>query len=126
MIGPSIPAHLLEQSDNEDGAPEPSTLESIGPQLPSSTSQDDHEEGEDEDAWMPALPPDLELAPVRVIGPSIPTSIPPPSSVQEPDDLDDDYGPMPLPAGSHAGDDAHSGVREFIEREERRKKELEV
>jgi hypothetical protein len=126
MIGPSVPAHLLKRRDDEDEMPEPSTSKSIGPQLPPSASQDDQEEEEDEDAWAPALPPDLEPAPVRVIGPSMPASIPLSSPAQKQYDFDDDYGPMPLPVGSRASDDAGSGVREFIEREERRKKEIEV
>lgn len=126
MIGPSIPAHLSKQRDDKDGPepePEQSTSTTIGPELPPSASQNNDE---DEDAWAPALPPDLEPAPVRVIGPSIPTRNSLPSHLQEQYDPDDDYGPMPLPAGSRAAYDTDSGVREFIEREERRKKELEV
>jgi hypothetical protein len=125
MIGPSAPAHLLKRRDAEGETPKPSTSKYIGPQLPPSASQDDDHE-EDEDAWAPALPPDLEPAPVRVIGPSMPASIPLSSPAQKKYDSDDDYGPMPLPVGSRASDDAGSGVREFIEREERRKKEIEV
>ena len=119
-----IPAHLSKQRDDKDG-PEQSTSNTIGPELPPSASQK-NDDDDDEDAWAPALPPDLEPAPVRVIGPSIPTRNSLPSHLQEQYDSDDDYGPMPLPAGSRAACDADSGVREFIEREERRKKELEV
>lgn len=126
MIGPSIPAHLLQRRDDEDHTPEPSTSEYSGLQLPPSNTQGDSEdENDDENAWAPALPPDLEPPPARVVGPSIPTHLPP-SLSQEQYDSDDDYGPMPLPAGSRSADDAGSGVREFIEREERRRKEVEV
>jgi hypothetical protein len=126
MIGPSIPAHLSKQRDDKD-EPEPSTSNPIGPELPPSASRENDDDDDGDDAWAPALPPDLEPASTRVIGPSIPTRNFPPSHLQEQyDSDDDDYGPMPLPASSRAAYDADSGVREFIEREERRKKELEV
>lgn len=130
MIGPFIPAHLLKTDDGSEGdeeeagpklpAPEPKTAPiapQIGPSIPGAAEEDD-----DEDSWAPELPPDLPVASSsrRVIGPSFPTRGP-----YDEDDDDDDFGPMPLPAGS-SRDDEHDAVKEFIEREERRKKELEV
>ncbi|TFK47984.1 hypothetical protein OE88DRAFT_1611754, partial [Heliocybe sulcata] len=77
------------------------------------------EEEEEEDDYVPALPPDLMAArnagpPKRVIGPSFP----PPR--YEDEEEDEDIGPAPLPA--HAGPVVEDGVREFLEREERRRK----
>lgn len=130
MIGPSVPAHLLKHHENDDDqGPQPSTSTSIsvavaGPQLPPYTTPSTAED-DDDGSWMPELPPDLAPPPPRMIGPSIP-SRPLPASAGTEDDSDDDYGPMPLPAGAQANDDAGSGIREFIEREERREKELQV
>ena len=42
----------------------------------------------------------------------------------EDDDDDDDVGPRPLPAGYAV--EEKDGVQEFLEREERRRKQLEV
>ncbi|KAG8712899.1 hypothetical protein FRC08_013949 [Ceratobasidium sp. 394] len=139
MIGPSIPAHLLNRSQDEDGPPEagPSSLgprsttppaPSIGPSIPAHllkpTQPPTDDQDEDEDAFLPALPPDLPVstkpAPTaRQIGPTFP-SRPPPDS-----DSDDDYGPMPLPAGAEPSHDENDGVREFIEREKRREQQIE-
>jgi hypothetical protein len=119
MIGPSTPAHLIKRDDEDK--PLPSASNPIA-QLSSSK---DHEE-EDEDAWAPALPPDLEPPPARVIGPPKPASMPMSAPTNDQYDSDDDYGPMPLPAGAQMVDDVGSGVHEFIQREEHRKKELEV
>ncbi|EPQ61252.1 hypothetical protein GLOTRDRAFT_135771 [Gloeophyllum trabeum ATCC 11539] len=139
-IGPQIPPHLLNQT-------KPSTSdddEEAGPQLPpehASANRSDEQRGQkqeeeesDEDDYVPALPPDLAASrragpslpslsppraspPKRVIGPSFP-----PPSFQEDDD-DDEVGPVPLPAG--AGPVEEDGVREFLEREERRRKAAE-
>ncbi|KAG9098224.1 hypothetical protein FRC07_010677, partial [Ceratobasidium sp. 392] len=90
---------------------------------------DGEDEDEDEDAFLPALPPDLPgptttnpalaPAPTKQIGPTFP-SRPPPDS-----DSDDDYGPMPLPAGVDSSYDENDGVREFMEREKRREQQIE-
>lgn len=129
MIGPAIPSNLNRADDgDEEEGPQQSTSSAavIGPQIPASLAAKAapaEDEDEDEDSWAPSLPPDLAPPPPRVIGPSFPG----PSSRSRYDhDSDDDYGPMPLPAGFQVEEDAGSGVREFIEREERRKKELEV
>jgi hypothetical protein len=41
------------------------------------------------------------------------------------EDDDDDYGPMPLPSGSTTDDGGHE-IREFVERADKRRKELEA
>lgn len=105
-IGPSIPAHLLASKTTEKQAdPYP---------LPDDDDDDD-------DSWAPSLPPDLVKS--RTVGPSLPTA----QEREEADEAEDDdgYGPMPLPAG-YVLDDSWDGVKEFMEREERRRKDLEV
>lgn len=100
MIGPSIPEHLLKGK----------------------SKQVEEDESSDDD-YGPALPPELQqAAPAkRVVGPSFPTG-PPPADDSEDDD--DDVGPMPLPAGYVVPET--SGVQDFLEQEERRRKALEV
>lgn len=146
-IGPQLPVHLqqptadIHDDDDDDDTPGPS----VGPQIPAHliagpskpiltpkpTDQDDDEES-NEDDYGPALPPDLlaaRSAPTakRVVGPSFPapqTHDRHRSGCDDDSDDDDDVGPMPLPAGiSFAEED---GVREFMEREERRRKQIEV
>lgn len=138
MIGPSIPAHLLKPAQPDDAGPSSpprSTTPpaSIGPSIPTHLLKSapppppDDDEEDDEDAFLPALPPDLPgpsaqpQPPPRQVGPTFP-SRPPPDS-----DSDDDYGPMPLPAGAAVEEeDDNDGVREFIEREKRREQQIEV
>ncbi|KAH8922276.1 hypothetical protein BT69DRAFT_1282387 [Atractiella rhizophila] len=86
----------------------------------------------DEADYTPALPPDLLPAKASTssppkpptIGPSRPTfadlSVPISRPLPAPDDSDDDYGPMPLPAGVSAPE---SDVRsEWMAREEERER----
>ena len=81
---------------------------------------------EEEDDYAPALPPHLAAArsagPAKVIGPALPSAMG--MSRYEDDDDDDDVGPRPLPAGYAV--EEKDGVQEFLEREERRRKQLEV
>ncbi|KAG5643047.1 hypothetical protein DXG03_001625 [Asterophora parasitica] len=140
-IGPELPPHLLQRSEEENEV-------SVGPQIPShllnpqnTAAADDDDE---EDDYVPELPPDLAATrsagpslpeaggsgsgstseSKRVVGPSMP-SYPPTydpkyHTTYNDDSDDDDFGPKPLPAGvKHAETDA---VREFMEREERRRK----
>jgi hypothetical protein len=131
-IGPEFPAHLLRVGE-EDHA----TGSVVGPQIPQrllNLAQDD----EEEDDYIPALPPDMVAT--RFAGPSaskpstskpVGVSMPPPGRSydsrhfsDDDDDSDDDVGPKPLPSGvKHAETDA---VREFMEKEEKRRKELEA
>ena len=138
-----------EDSDEEAGPkPEASVGPSIGPQIPtrpansagpSITTQDEDED----DDYGPSLPPDLlakrsgpsssaarTTSPARspsppgpsrrIVGPTLP------GRVQQSYDDDDDYGPMPLPEGAQKMDSVSEGVREFLEKEERRRQQAEV
>lgn len=141
MIGPDLPSHLQSKSTPVPEDDEPEAGPSIGPQVPTSllsssaapayAPQDG--EDEEEDDYVPELPPDLAAARsaeskdnaprARPQGPAFPSSVGRSRQDDESDD-DDDYGPMPLPAGYVAKE--KSGVEQFLEREERRKKMLEV
>ncbi|CAE6363871.1 unnamed protein product [Rhizoctonia solani] len=138
MIGPAIPAHLIKGSQNteddeEETGPLPAAGRSTtpptvaGPAIPQHllkysepTTQQD--EDDDDDDFMPALPPDLagpsKPAP-RQIGPTLPSRPPPEDS-----ESDDDYGPMPPPAGLSSYE-SNDGVKEFLERERRREENIE-
>jgi hypothetical protein len=139
MIGPEIPTQFLTNrstTPNDDEAEEagPSLPPSIGPEIPAAvqkrTPSADKQEDEDEDDYVPQLPPDLAAArnapsgssAKRVQGPSFPTG--PPRPTYGSDDEDDDVGPMPLPAGVVL--EEKDGVTEFLEKEERRRKQIEV
>ncbi|TDL22310.1 hypothetical protein BD410DRAFT_898265 [Rickenella mellea] len=141
-IGPELPPHLLKQTSEAD-VEEDDPQSSIGPALPPHlsnlplvTDQADEDEEEDEDAYVPELPPGLSVSRTapqppstaspplpastsskRILGPSLPTQN------RYGDDEDDDYGPMPMPEGHRQ--DAGDGVREFMEKEEKRRKEVE-
>ena len=90
-------------------------------------------EEEGDDSYAPALPPDMlpsaQSATSKLIrGPMLPLL---PGHLRRnanDDDVDDDdYGPMPLPeSASVSHDEDGDGVRDFLEKEERRKKNLEV
>ncbi|KAG2340302.1 hypothetical protein BDR05DRAFT_890106 [Suillus weaverae] len=109
-IGPQIPAHLLP------------TVASV-------------EDSDEDDDYTPALPPDLAAS--RTAGPSLSSkselNTPPPkrqyvgpslpgSQAPYDDDSDSDVGPQPLPAAYASRIKGKSGVEEFLEREERRRK----
>ncbi|TFK84870.1 hypothetical protein K466DRAFT_209697 [Polyporus arcularius HHB13444] len=134
MIGPDLPPHLLAQSsshpedDNSDSDIGPAPP--IGPIIPPSVSVSQkpppaEEEEDDEDDYAPALPPELAAARAstskKVLGPAFPPSVAGPYYGD--DDDDDDVGPRPLPAGYVI--EEKDGVQEFLEREERRRKQLE-
>jgi len=131
-----MPPHLLkanitEDSDTDQDTVGPSAV--AGPQIPPGvqlpTTLPDDEEDE-EDAYVPALPPDLRAKsyssnppqphsqprPPNIIGPSFPSRI-------DYDSDDDAYGPMPLPSGAQL--EEKDGVDEVLEREERMKKAAE-
>lgn len=181
MVGPEIPAHLL-QNTNAGTSPEEETSSndkqnSIGPQIPKNLHVEEggesdgqqpqvgphippeflqqqrrgeEEEEEEEEDYTPALPPELlaqrsqPLAtqpkvilrepqlrssvaepnpPRRRMGPSFP---PHPSYQHlDEDSDDDDVGPKPLPSGLQPMHEKDA-VAEFIEREERRRKNEEI
>ncbi|KAG6865827.1 hypothetical protein C0991_011446 [Blastosporella zonata] len=138
-IGPELPLHLQQRSEE----PEPAI---VGPEIPPALLKQQSAEDDDEDDYVPELPPHLLAS--RSTGPSAPStsssrsneekrvsgpSMPAYPPIYDPkyhsayheddDDDDDDFGPKPLPAGvQHAQSNA---VQEFMEREERRRKEAE-
>ena len=139
MIGPDIPAHLLAQPsthEEDDASDSEAGPVPIGPEIPSSVSTSEprprasaptEEEEDDEDDYAPALPPELAAARAstskKVLGPAFPPSVAA-AHYDDDDDDDDDVGPRPLPAGYVI--EEKDGVQEFLEREERRRKQLEV
>jgi hypothetical protein len=110
-------------------------MSSIGPQIPTyllPTVAPAEDSGEEDD-YTPALPP--ELAAARSAGPSLPSrsksppkrqyvgpSLPSSQAPYDDDDSDSDVGPQPLPAAYASQVEGKSGVEEFLEREERRRK----
>ncbi|KAH9927426.1 uncharacterized protein BXZ73DRAFT_48808 [Epithele typhae] len=139
MIGPDVPAHLLapdsttpdDDSDTEAGPAPPS---SIGPQIPASVTagpsrsapkaEAAEAEEEDEEDYAPALPPHLAAArEKRVLGPAMPSAARARRYEDEEDEDEEDVGPMPLPYGVVL--EEKDAVQEFMEREERRRKQLE-
>lgn len=134
-IGPEIPAHLLNRhntgGEGHDTDPNPSVGPHIPPELLAQAQSDDEED------YVPALPPDMIAS--RSAGPSnssnstskhlgISMLVPVTSSYDSrhysDDEDDEDVGPKPLPSGmKHVKTDA---VKEFMEKEEKRRKELEV
>ena len=147
--GPQIPAHLLQQStlsiydedDDDNDGPQPATT--IGPSIPAEYLKTQESLVDDSDDDGPDLPPHLgkgsckeegrEGLPtsgpstgMRQVGPTFPSYAPTydPTTYHNSEDDDDDFGPKPLPAGmQHQQTDA---VKEFIEREEKRRKLAEV
>ncbi|KZT09055.1 uncharacterized protein LAESUDRAFT_723354 [Laetiporus sulphureus 93-53] len=133
--GPQIPPELLAKPAESTPKEE---HESIGPQIPpavfSEPAQTATAEGEDEDEYAPALPPDLlaarqgghatrEPAGKRTIGPTFPPSMGGVQRSYEDEEDEDDYGPRPLPGGVVL--EEKDAVQEFLEKEERRRKQME-
>jgi hypothetical protein len=116
-IGPAIPAHLLRKTSTEEEGNVP-----INPLHNGSAGEEDED---DDDSFVPELPPDLATSKpsASVIGPTLPAHFSRPQD--DGTDSDEDYGPSPLPPGVQL-DEEGSGVREFIEKEQRRMKEVEV
>ncbi|EJD55130.1 hypothetical protein AURDEDRAFT_178939 [Auricularia subglabra TFB-10046 SS5] len=105
-----------------------------GPQLPPHLQRTGAADSDDDDDYAPALPPDMigpkrpAPSPPRVVARPAPPSpprihAPAPRPAAYDDDSDDDVGPKPLPA--HLQHDEEDGVRAFIEREERKLKNIE-
>jgi len=82
---------------------------------------ENNDSGADEDAYGPALPP--ALAARRAQPAPAPRSAPEPTVDDE--SSDDEIGPRP-PAPSTSKQAADDGIREFLEREQRRKELAEV
>jgi len=143
-IGPELPPHLLNLQESS-GSGEDRGNRTIGPQIPPELvnrpppKEGSEEEDDDDDDYVPALPPDLLAArsgafpssssiagpSKKVVGPSLPPSYPITyGQGQYDDDSDDDVGPKPLPVGMKSQE--ADGVRQFMEKEEKRRKEVEV
>jgi hypothetical protein len=124
-IGPAIPSHLLNRQSTSD-ADEEDSPQVAGPQLPPQAPPDEEDDSEDE--YAPALPPDMIASSSKkpVVGPTMPPAYPPTYDrrVQyHADDSDDDVGPRPLPAGVRF--EERDAVKEFMEKEEKRRREVE-
>lgn len=110
MIGPTLPPHLRKDAADQQ-----------------ERAEDDNDDAE-EDAYGPALPPSLAA---RRGKPSAPAPVPSPprqevhKHVEDDESSDDEIGPRP-PAPSTSRRAADDGVREFLERERRRKELAEV
>src|SRR5882757_1679939 len=147
-IGPQIPARLVQPStlniydeDDDNDGPKPAVAvgpsipaeflkapllvnDDDGPDLPSHLRKGSHKQA----GPMPTPGPSTGK---RQVGPTFPSYAPTydPATYhdgedEDDDDDDDDFGPKPLPAGmQHQQTDA---VKEFIEREEKRRKLAEV
>ncbi|ODO01695.1 hypothetical protein I350_06521 [Cryptococcus amylolentus CBS 6273] len=130
-IGPTLPPHLAHLVRNRSSSASPPPE---GPAPPQPADDDE------EDDYLPALPPHLQNRQSNPrpagpsLGPTFPTSGPSrppaapaagPSFEEEDDDSDDEIvGPVPVPS-AYADDDPDAGVREFLEREERMRKDAE-
>ncbi|KAI0063235.1 hypothetical protein BV25DRAFT_1824826 [Artomyces pyxidatus] len=130
-IGPQIPSEIAASSSYSTTPPPPSIGPSVGPQLPQLASDTpaaqapryEEEEEEEEDDYAPALPPDLAAArssaPRRQYGPARG----PRREEEEEDSDEDDVGPTPLPVGVQQAE--RDPVREFMDKEEQRRKAIE-
>lgn len=102
MIGPTLPPHLRrDKAEQGDRAKD---------------NDSDGDEDEDEDGYGPALPPALAA---RRAQPA-----PAPEPTVEDESSDDEIGPRPPSSTSRQAPD--DGIREFLERERRRKELAEV
>ncbi|KAJ7649382.1 hypothetical protein DFH06DRAFT_553287 [Mycena polygramma] len=127
-IGPAIPSHLLNRpsttTDDDEAGPQPA-----GPQLPPPVQQTGADDDDSEDDYAPALPPDMVASSSKkpIVGPTMPPAYPPTYDrrvqYHDPNDSDDDVGPRPLPAGVNF--EERDAVKEFMAKEEKRRKEVE-
>ena len=122
MIRPAIPGSAKRSTT-------PEVRPSAGPQIPTdylARESVDGEKEEEEDDYVPELPPDLAAQRTaqraRVLGPSLPSA----AQNSYDDSDDDDVGPMPLPAHLNSQQEEKSAVEEFLEREKRRQQAIEV
>ena len=155
-IGPELPPHLQNKLQDSSQSDEEEETSVVGPQIPlhlaagpskppsqhsprattEARKEEEEESDSDEDNYGPALPPELlasrskSSTSAKVVGPSLPQhhNINQNHDRRYGDDADEDsdvdVGPMPLPAGISFEEE--DGVREFMEREERRRKQIEV
>ncbi|KIL61870.1 hypothetical protein M378DRAFT_82004 [Amanita muscaria Koide BX008] len=125
MIGPALPPHLVAQGDGEEQDV------SIGPQIPvhllAQKSTTPPLEEDDEDGSVP-LPEPRKQAQTsgpsssvarRPIGPVLPSY-----ALNDEDEDEDEVGPRP-PSYYGVQHDVDDGVRQFMEVEEKRRKQIE-
>lgn len=125
-IGPQISAHVANPAAPSSAVGDDDDEEDYGPALPpnllvkrSGNSSSTAKDGSSARSPSPSGPSR------RILGPSLPGRDQ--HSYNDDDDTDDDdYGPRPLPEGTQKTDGVSEGVREFLEKEERRRKEIEV
>ncbi|GAA5889191.1 hypothetical protein JCM6882_000671 [Rhodosporidiobolus microsporus] len=140
-------AALADPSGSASDPPPASAGPSAGPHLPTAPPADEDDSDDDYGPALPpdlvkgpvagpTLPPPVAGPSKASIGPQLPPHLaggrpsPPPAPSSRPiagpsrpppayaaDDSDDDFGPMPLPAGVAV--DENDGARQFREREER-------
>ncbi|KAJ6511563.1 hypothetical protein C8R47DRAFT_1173634 [Mycena vitilis] len=130
-IGPAIPSHLLnrpstveDDDEDDDDDDDDDGSQPAGPQLPPPVPQNDAAADDDsEDDYAPALPPDMVASSSKKTGgrPYDAPGVPP--DYHDPNDSDDDVGPRPLPAGVNF--EERDAVKEFMAKEEKRRKEVE-
>ena len=139
MIGPQIPPHLLNRHDDDDDDDEQQGPPPIGPQIPLTADDDDDDDKGGPRSIGPQIPlttttttddddddqgPPPPSTSKRILGPSLPPTAPtdahhPHYDDNSDSDDDSDIGPKPLP--SHFSSYTSDGVREFLEREDRRR-----
>jgi hypothetical protein len=123
FIGPELPSHHKNDETSQKG-----------PRIPThqSTLNIYDEDDDDDDGPKlavtigPSIPTPGPSTEKRQVGPTFPSYAPTydPTTYDDGEDDDDEFGPKPLPAGmQHQQTDA---VKEFIEREEKRRKLAEV
>ncbi|KAJ7019498.1 hypothetical protein C8F04DRAFT_997618 [Mycena alexandri] len=128
-IGPAIPSHLFNPPTGDAEGNEEEGPQLAGLQLPHVPPKVDENDSESEDDYAPALPPDMVASSSKkpVAGPTMPPSYPPTYDrrvqYHDPNDSDDDVGPRPLPAGVNFAE--RDAVKEFMAKEEKRRKEVE-
>ncbi|KAJ7449403.1 hypothetical protein B0H11DRAFT_1877693 [Mycena galericulata] len=127
-IGPTLPPHLLNSSSSANGDDADADPAAAGPQIPPAGPPQNEDDDSDDD-YAPALPPDMVASSSKkpVAGPTMsPSYLPTYDSrvrYHDPDDSDDDVGPRPLPAG--VGFEERDAVKEFMAKEEKRRREVE-
>ncbi|CEQ42803.1 SPOSA6832_04658 [Sporobolomyces salmonicolor] len=138
-VGPQLPPHLAAHASSSASigpALPPSVSSGPAPPPPPSAPSAPRADSDSDDDFGPSLPPELVEARQKAaaIGPQLPPDLavasasssrrhsqsPPPLRNRPADDFDDDdFGPMPLPAGYLPATDENEGARLFKEREER-------
>ncbi|KAJ7660849.1 hypothetical protein DFH06DRAFT_1129893 [Mycena polygramma] len=121
-IGPAIPSHLLNRPSTDDDDDDEAGPQPAGPQLPAPVPPNDADD-DSEDDYAPALPPDMVASSSKKTRRRPHDAPGLPADYHDPNDSDDDVGPRPLPAGVNF--EERDAVKEFMAKEEKRRKEVE-